>query len=173
VLVESVGSEAELEAVARPGLHATRSALVRIDGAEVGVVGEIDPGVLDAFGLSGRVAWLELDLQGLVGGRTGPRQARPVSTFPSSDVDLAFEVADDTPAGAVEATIRAAAAPLLVSLALFDVYRGEGVRAGHRSLAYRLRLQAPDRTLTDGEIGELRQRVIDAVESAHPASLRV
>jgi phenylalanyl-tRNA synthetase beta chain len=173
VVVDAVGATVELEASSQPGLHATRTAAVLVDGAVIGVVGEVDPAVADAFDLAERVGWIELDLDGLLGGQGGPRQAHPVSTYPSSDVDLAFEVDEDTPAGAVEATIRSAAADLLASVALFDVYRGDGVAEGRRSLAYRLRLQAADRTLTDVELGEVRQRVIDAVESSLPASLRV
>jgi phenylalanyl-tRNA synthetase beta chain len=95
-----------------------------------------------------------------------------VSRFPSSDIDLAFEVAETCAAAEVEAVLRAAAGPLLVSLRLFDVYRGAPVPAGSRSLAYALRFQAADRTLTDDEIAEVRQRAIDAVVAALPAKLR-
>ena len=61
---------------------------------------------------------------------------------------------------------------MLVDLRLFDVYRGDRVEAGTRSLAYRLRFQAPDRTLTDGEVAEVRTRCIDAVTGGLGASLR-
>ena len=76
------------------------------------------------------------------------------------------------PAAAVEKTLRHAAGELLESLALFDVYRGVGMPPGTRSLAYRLRLCAPDRTLTDEEVAEVRARCIAAVEQAHGARLR-
>jgi phenylalanyl-tRNA synthetase beta chain len=81
-------------------------------------------------------------------------------------------VDEAVPAGAVEATLRAAGGDLLADVRLFDVYRGEGLADGRRSLAYALRFQAPDRTLTDAEVGEARTRLIDAVESAHGATLR-
>nr|MBA2496842.1 phenylalanine--tRNA ligase subunit beta [Acidimicrobiia bacterium] len=83
-----------------------------------------------------------------------------------------FEVDDAVPAAAVLATATAAGAPLLVSAELFDAYRGAGVADGHRSLAVRLRFQAPDRTLTDADLRHARQGVIDAVEAAHAAHLR-
>ena len=95
-----------------------------------------------------------------------------MSRFPSSDIDLAFDVADPVPVTAVEATVRAAAADLLDSLQLFDVFRGAPVGEGRRSLAFSLRLQAPDRTLTDDEVQGVRQAVIAAVEQAHDAKLR-
>ncbi|MBA3655088.1 MAG: hypothetical protein H0W70_12955 [Actinobacteria bacterium] len=95
-----------------------------------------------------------------------------MSRFPSSDIDLAFVVAERVPAGAVEATLRAAGTDLLADVSLFDVYRGAAVPDGTRSVAYRLRFQAPDRTLTDDEVGQARQRCIDAVATAHGAQLR-
>ncbi|HEX7459686.1 MAG TPA: hypothetical protein VF279_03585, partial [Acidimicrobiales bacterium] len=76
------------------------------------------------------------------------------------------------PAGMVEATLAAAGGMLLESVQLFDVYRGESLGAGSRSLAYRLRFCALDRTLTDGEIGDLRTACIGAVEGAHRSTLR-
>jgi phenylalanyl-tRNA synthetase beta chain len=85
---------------------------------------------------------------------------------------MAFVVEDAVPAAAVEQTVRLAAGALLESLTLFDVYRGTGVPEGTRSLAYRLRLCAPDHTLTDQEVAEVRGRCIAAAEQAHGARLR-
>ncbi len=95
-----------------------------------------------------------------------------MSRYPSSDIDLAFTVPDDVAAGAVERTLRDAGGELLEDLRLFDVYRGGGIDDGNRSLAFRLRFCAQDRTLTDAEVGEIRARAIEAVESAHGAHLR-
>jgi phenylalanyl-tRNA synthetase beta chain len=145
--------------------------LVGVDGA-LGAIGEVDPGVLEAHGIEVRVAWVEINLEALLAMPRGERKYRPVSRFPSSDIDLAFVVDDAVPAAAVEGTLRQAAGDLLADLRLFDVYRGESIGAGARSLAYSLRLQATDRTLTDREVGEVRQRCIDAVESAFDAKLR-
>jgi len=164
------------------GMHPTRSARLVAPGADpdaghvVAVVGEVDPGVLQEFGLDAerrRVGWLEVDLEALLTGvPRRPELLVPVSRFPSSDVDLAFVVDDAILAGSVEHTLRRAGAELLESLTLFDVYRGEGTPPGARSLAYRLRFCAPDRTLTDEEVAELRARCISAVELAHGARLR-
>jgi phenylalanyl-tRNA synthetase beta chain len=162
-----------IEAATRPGLHPTRTARVwGGDGEELGVVGEVDPEVLEAHGIDARVGWIECDLGRVL---TAPRrsdQARPVSRFPSNDIDLAFEVDEAIPAAAVEATLRDAAGPLLDDLRLFDVYRGPALSEGRRSLAYRLRFCAIDRTLTDEEVAEARRRCIEAVESTHAARLR-
>jgi phenylalanyl-tRNA synthetase beta chain len=155
-----------------PGLHPTRAAEVTIAGQVRGQVGEVDPAVLDRFGVDGRVAWLQLDLGTVLEGPHGNRRYRPVSKYPSSDIDLAFEVDDAIPAARVVASLRKGGGDLLVGLELFDVYRGSGVGEGSRGLAYHLRLQADDRTLTDAEVAEVRRSCIDTVADQLGASLR-
>ncbi|HEV7887362.1 MAG TPA: phenylalanine--tRNA ligase subunit beta [Acidimicrobiales bacterium] len=163
-----------LKAVADgPGLHPTRTAAVLLDGALVGHVGEVDPDVLAAWGIEGRVGWIGLDLGLLLPATPHYREARPVSRFPSSDIDLAFVVADSVPAAAVEAALRSAAGELLESITLFDVFRdAERLGPDRRSLAYRLRFQAQDRTLTDEDVAAVRAQAIAAAESELGATLR-
>jgi phenylalanyl-tRNA synthetase beta chain len=134
------------------------------------VLCEIDPAVAEVFGVNERVAFLEIDIAPLLAAR-GERTYTPASRFPSSDIDLAFTVTDDVPVDELADVLRAAAGELLVALDLFDVYRGAGVPEGSRSLAFALRLQATDRTLTDDEVAEVRTRVIDAA-TATGATLR-
>ena len=155
-----------------PGMHPTRSADVVIAGRSRGVVGEVAPSVAAGFGVSGRVAWLQLDLGEILRGPHGKRSYTPVSKFPSSDMDLAFIVADDVPADKVRNTIAKTAGKLLVDLDLVDIYRGPGVEEGNRSLAFRLRFQAADRTLTDEEITTVRESVIAAAAKTNGAKLR-
>jgi phenylalanyl-tRNA synthetase beta chain len=162
----------QLEAAEAPGLHPTRTAAVRAAAQRIGWVGEVDPDVTAAWGLEGRVGWMEVELPSLLSLRRAADRARPVSRFPSSDIDLAFLVAETVPAGAVQATLRAAGEPLLERVTLFDVYRGPGVPSGQRGLAYRLRFSALDHTLTETELGDLRRRCIEAVESTYGATLR-
>ncbi|MBT6872734.1 MAG: phenylalanine--tRNA ligase subunit beta [Actinobacteria bacterium] len=154
------------------GLHPTRTARIDVAGVVVGHVGEVDPGVLAAFDVPERVAWLEVDLETLLGLPHGEKPYGSVSRYPSSDIDLAFEVDDDVPAAEVEQRLRGAAGDLLVDLSLFDVFRGAPVGEGRRSLAFTLRFQADDRTLTDSEVSQVRQACIDAVEGNLPANLR-
>ncbi|MGD0882893.1 MAG: phenylalanine--tRNA ligase subunit beta [Acidimicrobiales bacterium] len=169
-------------------LHEYRSATLLCPGASagsrrvvLGVVGELDPTTVETFGLVGadgrprRVGWLDLDLGVLLDPAVAvrrPLRSTPISRFPSSDVDLAFVVPEAVPAGSVEATLVSAGGDLVESVQLFDVYRGESVGDGFRSLAYRLRFCALDRTLTDEEVGSLRAACIAAVEEAHRATLR-
>ena len=166
--------------VARPGvvnapvdgLHPSRSGQVLADGQPVGALGEIDPQVLDAYEIDERVAWLEVDLGALLEADRAPPPYRAPSRYPSSDVDLAFTVPDEVSADEVAATIAEAGGDLLASVALFDVFRSDQLGEDHRSLAFTLRFEAPDRTLNDAEVAQARQSCIEAVTKAHNASLR-
>jgi phenylalanyl-tRNA synthetase beta chain len=163
-----------LEAGAAPGLHPTRTArIVMGEGITLGFVGEVDPEVVATHGLEGRVGYIDVDLGRLLTeAPRRPEESIPVSRFPASDIDLAFVVASDVPAARVEATLRSAAGSLLESIVLFDVYRSEAFGRDARSLAYRLRFRALDRTLTDAEVAEVRSACIAAVESTVGAHLR-
>ncbi|MEN9822768.1 MAG: phenylalanyl-tRNA synthetase beta chain [Actinomycetota bacterium] len=145
------------------GMHPGRAATLSAGRDVVGVVGEIHPDVLDAYGITERVAVLELNLSLLLAAEPKVAQWKPTSRFPSSDLDLAFVVPDSVPAEKVEKAIRQGAGGALIDVALFDVYRGQGVGEGARSLAYRLRLQALDRTLDDTELASIRDKAIAAV----------
>ncbi|MEZ5244690.1 MAG: phenylalanine--tRNA ligase subunit beta [Acidimicrobiales bacterium] len=162
----------QLRPAGPPGLHPTRTAEVVIAGRTRGHVGEVDPAALENYGVEGRVAWLELDLGAVLDGPHGNRKYTPVSKYPSSDVDLAFEVPDEVAAAQVAGSLRKGGGALLRNVELFDVYRGEGVATGARSLAFRLRFQADDRTLTDAEVAEARQACIDTVAKQQAATLR-
>jgi len=154
------------------GLHPGRSGSVLADGRPVGALGEIDPQVLAACEIDERAAWLEVDLGALRGADRRLTPYRAPSRYPSSDVDLAFTVADEVSADDVAATIAQAGGELLSSVALFDVFRSTQLGEGRRSLAYTLRFEAADRTLNDAEVAQVRQSCIEAVTTAHNATLR-
>ena len=154
------------------GMHPTRAAQLIVEDSAIGHIGEVDPGVLDAWGISERVAWVEVQLDAMLALPHGTRPYAEVSTQPSSDVDLAFVVADEVQASAIESTLRTAGGSEVASIALFDVFRSGQLDADTRSLAFALRLQADDHTLTEDEIAEIRRRCIDAVEHTHAATLR-
>ena len=105
-----------------------------------------------AWDLPGGAAF-EVDLGALAEIPAGAHGYRAVSTFPAVVQDIAVVVDDDVPAADVEAAVREAGGELLERLRLFDVYRGEQVGEGSKSLALRLEFRAPDRTLTDEEVG--------------------
>ena len=95
-----------------------------------------------------------------------------MSRFPASSIDLAFVVDAAVPAAAIERTLRAAGGDVLESVRCFDEFTSDDLPAGTRSLAFTLRYRAPDRTLTDAEVGSRRDAAIAAVASAHGATLR-
>ncbi|MEW6473336.1 MAG: phenylalanine--tRNA ligase subunit beta [Actinomycetota bacterium] len=155
-----------------PGFAPGRAALVVVDGAEVGAVGEIDQAVRNRLGLPGPVAALEINLSRVLDASRRQRQSVTPSRYPASTIDLAFVVDESVPAGAAQRTLRDAAGDLLEEVHLFDVFRSEALGSNKKSLAFGLRFRAPDRTLTDEEVGKLRQRGIDAMAKEHGASLR-
>jgi phenylalanyl-tRNA synthetase beta chain len=155
------------------GLHPTRAALITgAAGHSLGAVGEVDPDVAAAYGLRQRLGYLTLSVDALLAEPRRPWQAQEVSRFPASDIDLAFVVPDAVPAGAVQSTLATAAGSLVERVTLFDVYRSDQVGTGRRSLAFRLRFRAQDRTLDEAALATVRQRAIDAVVDSHGASLR-
>jgi phenylalanyl-tRNA synthetase beta chain len=171
-LVNTLGAGARVDQSRVPaGLHPTRTATLQAGKEPLGAVGEVAPDVLAAFDLHERVAILELDLDQLLGREPKPTQWKPTSRQPSSDLDLAFALPNDIPAEKLDKAIRQASGKLLVDMSLFDVYRGTGVADGSRSLAYRLRLQAIDRNLTDADIADVR-RGVEAATNKLGAELR-
>ena len=155
------------------GMHATRTGrLVAVDGTVLGAVGEIDPGVLERYGIGERVAWLEVDLEPVVERGQPDRPYHRVSRYPSSDLDLAFVLDESVPAATL--TARAARRPAGRRWPISGCSTSTaapGWPTAQRSLAYRLRLQATDRTLTDADVAAVRDRCI-AAAAAIGASLR-
>lgn len=147
--------------------------VVGVIGEAVGVIGEIDPQVLEQLDIPAPVAYFEANLSRVLEAiehQHTPPYAAPTK-FPSSDIDLAFAVSDQMPAGDLKAVLEEAAGECLASIVLFDIFRGKQLGEGMRSLAFRLRFEAPDRTLTDEEVAKARQRCIEAAKTAG-ASLR-
>jgi phenylalanyl-tRNA synthetase beta chain len=138
--------------VKEPHLHPGKGAEVVAGDRRLGVLGELHPKVAEAFGLSGRsVLVAEIDLEALRAA-VPPRFAYvPVPRFPAALRDVAVIVEESIPAERVAAEIRAGGGELLRDVRLFDVYRGESISAGTKSLAFALAYQA-DRTLTDKEV---------------------
>ena len=160
-LATTMGWGARLDqSVVASGLHPTRSATLSAGRDVVGLVGEVHPDVLDAYGISQRVAVLEVNLSLLLATEPKVAQWKPTSRFPSSDIDLAFTVPTSVTAEKVEKSLRQNAGALLVDIVLFDVYRTDA-SAESRSLAFRLRLQANDRTLTDSDVADIRNKCIN------------
>ena len=142
-------------------------------GAPLGIVGKVSEGDARSFDLEGEVFAAELRWEALAEA-TAPvrgRRYEPPRRFPAVERDLAVVVAQNVPAGALRRTIEQAGASLLAGARLFDVYTGEGVGDGRKSLAFALRFQA-DRTLEDAEVDAVVERIVSLLEEKHDATLR-
>ena len=138
----------------------------------VGHAGELHPAVIKAYSLPARSSALELDLEAVIASAPEVVEAVPVPTFPPAKEDFAFVVDDSVPASAVEAAIVVGIGDLAESVRLFDVYTGDQIGDGKKSLAFAVRLRSQDGTLTGEQIGEARTRCIRAVQDAVGGVLR-
>jgi phenylalanyl-tRNA synthetase beta chain len=166
-------TEVTFDPVSHPLFAPGRSARVAVLGSAVGVLGEIHPQVRAACDLAvNPIGLAELDLDRLLARVTSGHMVRPVPRFPPVLEDVALVVDEAIPAAAVSAAIRAAAGPILANVRLFDVYRGEQLAPGKKSLAFSLAFQAADRTLTDAEVEAEKRRILEAVSRELGALLR-
>jgi phenylalanyl-tRNA synthetase beta chain len=138
----------------------------------VGIMGEVHPTVRQRFELGERVWLLALDLERLLPLASDERQHVPLPKFPPVVQDIAVVVDIGVPAARVAETVRQAAGGILADLSLFDVYQGEPIPAGKKSLAYSLTYQAPDRTLTDEEVARTRERIVQRLAKELGVTLR-
>ncbi|MGH2737234.1 MAG: phenylalanine--tRNA ligase subunit beta [Actinomycetota bacterium] len=162
----------ELGEPAGPPWHPGRSAAVAIGEEPVGEVGELHPRVARRFDLPGRVAAFELRVGPLVAASGAEPRYRDISRFPPVHRDVAFVLDAAVPAGAVRAALVKAAGDLLDRAALFDVFEGEPLPEGKRSLAYSLDFRASDRTLTDQEVEDRVRTIADRLAADLGAELR-
>ncbi|GAB3588774.1 phenylalanine--tRNA ligase subunit beta [Calidifontibacter terrae] len=169
-LGEALGVEVEVSTGAQAPFHPGRCAQLSVNGAVIGVAGELHPKVVSALQLSGRPVGGELDLDALIAAATTP-QAKGLSNFPLVNSDIALTVDSAVRAGEVLTTLRGAAGELLESIVLFDSYEGDQVGDGKKSLAYRMTFRG-DRTLTTEEVNAVRDATVQAAQKAHGAVLR-
>ncbi|MYV56223.1 phenylalanine--tRNA ligase subunit beta, partial [Streptomyces sp. SID3212] len=176
----TVAREAGVELTVRAGQHEPwhpgrcAALFATVDGEEtlVGHAGELHPRVVKTLGVPDRTCVMEIELDLLERAGEGPVQAPRISTFPVATQDVALVVAHDVPATAVEEALHQGAGELLESLRLFDVFTGEQIGEGRKSLAYALRFRAPDRTLTVEEATAARDAAVALAAERTGAVLR-
>ena len=132
-----------------------------------GWVAQLDPSLLE-----GEWGVFELDLEELFALIAERIEYEDVVTHPAVKQDIALVVAEDVPAGALVATAREAVGPELREMRPFDVYRGEQIPPGHKSIAFALVFQSPERTLSDEDAAALRARLVEALRGGFDAELR-
>jgi phenylalanyl-tRNA synthetase beta chain len=165
-LARQLGVELGFGPAEEPFLHPGRSAAVSIDGASAGWLGEVHPLVCRTWDLDAAVAF-ELEAAPLVAAATlGEEAYEDVTTFPAVYQDLAVVVPAGVAASEVRAAVLAGGGELLRAAEVFDLYEGEQLGEDRKSLALNLEFRAPDRTLTDEEVGGLREAIkakLDAI----------
>ncbi len=178
-VVESLAADLHLAGVTFraaktvPHLHPGRSAELLVNGVAIGAFGELHPTVAVNAGLAERAVQVaELDLDALLGAVPARFPYKPFPTVPPAKRDVAVIVPADTPADAVLAEIRAGGGDLLTGAELFDVYTGDRIPAGTRSLAFALVYQATDKTLTDKEIDKAHLKIEGRLRHVLKAQIR-
>jgi phenylalanyl-tRNA synthetase beta chain len=165
--------DARFEAAEHPSYHPGKCARLVAGDTELGYMGELHPLVKENYDfLSSPVLAAELDADALYRLAQKRFEAVSVPAYPPVIEDLAMIVAEEMPAAQVRETILKAGGFILKDAELFDIFRGEQVGAGSKSLAYRLTWQAPNRTLNDKEVGKMRERVIQVLEKEIKAKVR-
>ena len=175
-IVEWLLGRLGISATWEPGEHTVyqpgRSAVVKSAGATLGYVGEIHPSIRERFDLDpGAVAGFELDLQALLDAQPeSERRFESLPRFPAATRDLALVVPADVPAGRVTELIMRNR--LVQRAELFDIYSGDNLAPGTKSLAFHVHLQAADRTLTNEEVARSMDGMLRNLEREVGASLR-
>jgi phenylalanyl-tRNA synthetase beta chain len=163
VLAAELGTKMSVSPAHEPFLHPARSGRVAVAGEEVGWVGEVHPRVARAWDLP-QAAAFEVDLAPLVAAATlGEERFEDLMTFPALFQDVAAVVPEGVPAARLREAVLDAGGALLREARAFDLYRGEQVGEGRKSIALRLEFRAADRTLTDEEVAPLRDAIREAV----------
>ncbi|MER7517570.1 phenylalanine--tRNA ligase subunit beta [Streptomyces sp. NPDC126499] len=174
IVAAEFGAELVVDADQHAPWHPGRCASfqVVIDGelTLAGHGGELHPRVVKALGLPARTCAMELDLDVLERASEGPVKAPRISAFPVATQDVALVVDQDVPSAAVEYYLAGGAGELLESIRLFDVYTGDQIGEGKKSLAYALRFRAPDRTLTVDEATAARDAAV-ALAAEHTGAV--
>ena len=173
-IAATVGLEVSVANTERAPWHPGRCAAVKAEGSDavLGYAGELAPAVCKAFELPKRSIAFELDLDALFAARgSAPIGVAGVATFPPAKEDIALVVDAGVTAGEVEALIRRSAGELLEDLRLFDVYTGDQIAAGKKSLAFALRLRG-DHTLKADETARVRKKIVGAAKHFFNAELR-
>ncbi|MFA5028561.1 MAG: phenylalanine--tRNA ligase subunit beta, partial [Candidatus Methylomirabilota bacterium] len=167
-------SDLRFEPADHPATVPGRTARLLLDGEPAGFLGQLRPEVQALFDVDGSAAVVaELDLERLLRGLVPTFPVAAVPRFPPLLQDLALVMDEGVRADELADVIRESGRPLLCGVRLFDLYRGQQVPDGKKSLAFSLAFQAPDRTLTEAEVEGEKRRILVAVAARFGAQLRV
>lgn len=155
-----------------PSFHPGRTAKIMFGEEEIGVIGEIHPTVAENYELNTRVLMGELNFEKLMKFAYIKRRYTSLPKYPAVTRDLAIVIDKKILASRIEEVIRQNAGCLLEKIELFDIYEGNQIPEGYKSMAYSLSFRAPDRTLKDEEVNDLQKRIVDGLANTLNARLR-
>lgn len=161
-----LGQDAEFVAAIEPPpfVHPSRTAKVLIDGEAVGGVGEVHPQVLKNWDIDAKVALFEINFTKIAAMGRDFVKYKPLPKFPGLDIDISVVLPRERKAAEVESAIRDADPKLIERVKLFDIYQGENIDDDKKALAFRVLLQAEDRTLTDEEMAKVQKKIFANLE---------
>ncbi len=167
-LLNAVGAEeAEYE---RPGddcefaevsaFHPGRCAVIKVDGKQIGIIGELHPKVMENYGIEARTYIGKINIPELMELSCDTKTYKPLPKFPASTRDLSVVCDEELPAAELEKAIKKAVGGILESVTLFDVYRGEQIEAGKKSVSYSISMRSLEGTLTDDQADKAMEKAI-------------
>jgi len=174
ILLDSFGvlRDVTFSPCVHPTFHPGRTARIKIGERDLGLIGEIHPEVQNNYDLDTRVYIAELDFDLLLNEARKERKYVPLPKFPAITRDLAIIVNKNILAKEVENTIKKAGGPLLEKVELFDIYEGNQIPKGYKSMAYALSFRDPEKTLKDEGVNKISEKIIKALEIELDAKLR-
>lgn len=172
-LLSRLGIKAVLKPVGdNPTFHPGRTAALYVNDDLIGVYGEASPRVTDNYGLDHKVYLAEIDVEKILIYKNTNWKYRPLPKYPSMVRDIAVIVKDDVLAGSMEEAIREVNPYLIENVELFDVYKGEHIRAGYKSTAFSVTYRNKERTLKEREVENIHNKILQVLEKKFNAVLR-
>ncbi len=155
-----------------PFLHPGRRARVLVHGEMVGYLGEVHPDTADIYDIGERAYVAVMDVEAMAKQSNLTKSYEPIAKYPAVNRDLALLAKEDIPVGRIEFYIKQRGGKILESYKLFDVYQGEQIESGYKSVAYALTFRAKDHTLDEGEINKAMDKILKGLEFELDVTLR-
>jgi phenylalanyl-tRNA synthetase beta chain len=171
-LLQALGYPMQTRRASHPGFHPGKCANIEVDGKVVGSIGEIHPDLIQKYDLKQKVLAFEINLSSLGLRPEAEKKYQKISRFPAAERDMAVVVGEEVEAAGVTAAIWETGGEILRNVLLFDVYRGAQVESGKKSLAFSLRFQSDERTLTDEEVTAVFDKIVQTLDTRFGAQLR-
>lgn len=170
-LFDRLKLKADFKQAEMEDMHPGRTAEIFLNGQSIGFIGQVHPTLAKAYGIKSPFVF-DLNLDVVMDHVSAEPSFEKIARFPSMTRDIALVVDEGLPASEIEKTITEHAGPYLTNVTVFDLYQGEHLDQGKKSIAFSLRFQNPERTLTDEEVETSYASVLKAVQIAHLAELR-